>query len=140
MQHREREEMKGWTPPDAKTTGSSWLRHTRCVAWDKLLTLSEPRCPHLWDGNNAFCRMVWGLSGGMWAGIWCGPGESRPLVHVHDHYQPPAHSHISLCVPSPLHRSVRACGDPNLSKLSCGISHQVLGAPGTIFPCSKGWA
>lgn len=120
--------------------GQAWLHHTRCVARDKLLALSEPRCPHLSDeNNNVFCRMVWGLSGGICAGVWRVPGESRPLVHVHDHYQPPAHSRISLWVLSPLHRSVRACGDPNFSKLSCGISHQVLGAPGTIFPRSKGW-
>lgn len=76
--------------------------------------------------------------------------ESRPLVHVHDHYQPwagadpgvsPIHSRLPVWVLPPLHtirRTVRALGDPNFSKgvVICEISHQVVGAPGIFFSCS----
>lgn len=76
----------------------------------------------------------------MWA--W----KSMPLVCVYDHYQPwagadPGVSPIHSCLPvwvllllHTIHRTIRALGDLNFSKgvVISEISHQVLGAPGTI--------
>lgn len=101
------------------------------------------------NGGGAGGEIEWKNVGRCLAWAW----EGRPLVRVHDHYQPwagadpgvsPIHSCLPVWVLPPLytiHSAVRALGDPTFSKgvVICEISHQVLGALGTISHVLKAW-